>query len=43
LREENYWALVGESYVYNIMDGEGWQEILSDKSAEYEIRTFIVK
>ncbi|KAH7354691.1 heterokaryon incompatibility protein-domain-containing protein [Rhexocercosporidium sp. MPI-PUGE-AT-0058] len=41
--EKDDWALVGESYVHGIMDGEGWQEMLSEKNTECEIRTFAVK
>jgi hypothetical protein len=40
--EKDDWVLVGESYVHGIMDGEGWQDMLSD-STEGEMRTFAVR
>lgn len=37
----DYWVVVGESYIHGIMDGEGWDEMMSegDSSLEsFEIR-----
>ncbi|KAM3077566.1 hypothetical protein ACMFMG_006902 [Clarireedia jacksonii] len=43
LREDDDdWILIGESYVHGIMDGEGWQKMLSDESTENNIQTFAI-
>ena len=30
------WTLVGESYIHGIMDGEGWDEMMSEEDANLE-------
>jgi hypothetical protein len=41
--DEDYWHLVGESYIHGIMDGEGWRETLSPQNTEQKMQTFRVK
>jgi hypothetical protein len=39
--EEDSWTVVGESYIYGIMDGEGWNEMMSE--GDSSLSTFEIK
>lgn len=41
-RKEDYWTVIGESYIHGIMDGEGWREMLSAQNTEQKLQSFRV-